>query len=380
MFRSVFIGLSVLVCACSQPTEVQLGKPDLISQLGIKAGEDLYVTVEVNGTGPQRFSGIDWSVEVSGIARGAQNTIDITWYEQFADYDLLLARQQQAFFVGNGASQFTVTAPFISEGTEFDCDYDGVSNLAERLASTDPCSGEFQYEPDMVLLEPGCFDMGSPLTELERDSDEGPQKNVCVEAFEISRYEATHREYDVFATATSRTPADDYGWGGGTQPVSASWLDATAYATWLSDITGKAYRLPTEAEWEYAARANTRTPFSTGERIQPDEANFNSLFTYNGSQFDFLPFSRPLPVGTFDPNAFGLFDVHGNMWEWTCSRYDASFNGREETCAQGATGVRAARGGSWDNPPKFLRSANRSNDPADVKGPLSGFRVIRVLD
>jgi formylglycine-generating enzyme required for sulfatase activity len=380
MFRLVCIVLCVLVAACSQPVEVQPEKPDPIVQLANKVGESLYVTVSVNGTDPQRFSGINWSVKVSGIIRGAQNNIDIAWYEQFLDYDLLLARQQQTFFVEDGASQFTVTAPFSSEGGEFDCDSDGVSNLAERLASTDPCSGEFQYEPDMVALAAGCFDMGSPLTELEREADEGPQKNVCVEAFEISRFEATFREYDAFTTATSRTPANDYGWGRENQPVLASWLDATAYAAWLSEVTGKNYRLPTEAEWEYAARADTNTPFSTGERIEPDEANFDGRFTYNGSQFDLFPFLQPFTVGTFDPNPFGLFDMHGNVWEWTCSRYDTSYNGQEETCVQGTAGVRVARGGSWFNPPKFLRSANRSNDPPDFEGPASGFRVIRVLE
>ena len=385
MFRQIntrWVVLSVMafVSACSQPTDVQLEKPSLIRQLANKAAENLYVIIQVNGTSPQRFSGIDWSVDVLGIVRGAQNTVDIAWYEQFNGTDLLLARQQQTFFVENGATQYTVTAPFVSDGAEFDCDSDGVSNLAERLASTDPCSGEFQFAPDMVLLDAGCFDMGSPLDELERDSDEGPQRNVCVDAFEISRFEATFREYDAFATATSRTPADDHGGGRGNQPALVSWLDATAYATWLSAITGETYRLPTEAEWEYAARASTSTPFSTGERIEPDEANFDGRLTYNGSQLDFFPFLVPLPVGTYDPNGFGLFDMHGNVWELTCSRYDSSYNGLEETCVQGNAGMRVARGGSWFNSPKFLRAANRSSNPPEFTNASTGFRVIKVLD
>lgn len=380
MIKLAILFSLVLLYGCDDATNMLLSPPNQIRQIAAYAPENLSVTVQVNGGDVQQFSGGNWSVAVTGIVRGEENTIVVSWHESYLGNDLLLARQQQTFSVNNSASEFTVTSAYDSEGADFDCDNDGISNLVERRESTDPCSGQFQYEPDMVAVVAGCFDMGSPPEEVDREVDEGPQINVCVDAFEISRYEATFAEYDAFTTATSRTPADDFGVGRGEIPALVSWLDATAYAAWLSGITGKRYRLPTEAEWEYAARAGTSTPFSTGVRIEPGEANFDGRFRYNGSGFELLPYLRPVFVGQFETSSFGLFDMHGNVWEWTCSRYEVRYEGQEQTCVDGIAGTRVARGGSWFNPPKFLRSAKRNDTSPDFKGPGNGFRVMREID
>ncbi|MCP5093179.1 MAG: formylglycine-generating enzyme family protein, partial [Gammaproteobacteria bacterium] len=172
--------------------------------------------------------------------------------------------------------------------------------------------------PAMVSIPGGCFEMGSPADEPERIDNER-QHRVCVEPFMLSRYEVTFAEYDAFPEATKRKKPNDQGWGRGRRPViNVSWEDATAYAAWLSEETGTTYRLPTEAEWEYAARAGTTTPFHFGEQISTEQANFNGNYTYNGSAKGEYR-QQTLAVGQFEANGFGLYDVHGNVREWTCS-------------------------------------------------------------
>ena len=156
---------------------------------------------------------------------------------------------------------------------------------------------------------------------------------------------------------------EDRGWGRGKRPViNVSWDDITKeYLPWLSRKTGKTYRLLTEAEWEYAARAGTMTPFSTGWRITTDEANFDGNSTYGGSPKGGLP-AETVEVGSFPANAFGLHDMHGNVWEWvadcdTDTYMDAPSDGRAVT--PGDCGQRVLRGGSWGTGPRFLRSASR---------------------
>lgn len=381
MNRVYFLFIVSLLVACSHnDSSVQFEPPEELRQIAAYTPENLYVIVRVNGGDPQRFVGPDWTVNVQGVTRNAQNTLEISWFEVYNGNDLLLARQTESFFVGTGLSQFTPATVYESEGVGFDCDNDGISNLVERRQLTDPCVGDLLFEPDMVAIEGGCFDMGAPEDELEREPDEGPLQTVCVAAFEMSRFEATFNEYDLFADATSRTPAQDYGWGRGILPVLASWFDATAYAQWLSETTGKRYRLPTEAEWEYAARAGTTTAFSTGVRIEPRQANYDGLYSYNGSGFNFFPDRRTVNVGTYQPNPFGLYDMHGNVWEWTCSRYEVSYAGQEQVCEDGTAGLRAARGGSWFNHPKFLRSAKRNEIAPQNADSATGFRVVREIN
>jgi len=155
--------------------------------------------------------------------------------------------------------------------------------------------------------------------------------------------------------------------GRGRQPVTdVSWHDATAYAQWLSEQTGHQYRLPTEAEWEYAARAGTETKYWWGNEIGSNNANCDGCDD---------SYQYTAPVGSFAANPFGLFDTAGNVWEWTCSEYQNQYAGKEQQCAQG--GRLVLRGGSLGNEPRGVRAANRGRYADDDRGVIVGFRLAR---
>ncbi len=156
---------------------------------------------------------------------------------------------------------------------------------------------------------------------------------------------------------------------GDDQPVvEVNWHDAVAYAKWLSRKTGKRFRLPTESEWEYAARAGTQTSRYWGEAIGRNHANCDGC----GSRWDD---SQTAPVRSFTPNTFGLFDMLGNVWEWTCSAYTKSYGGSEVKCAVSASKY-SLRGGSWFHAPWWVRATSRLGYP-DNRGPEIGFRLAR---
>ncbi len=237
--------------------------------------------------------------------------------------------------------------------------------------------------PAMVMIPGGTFLMGSPESEIGRDNDERQHK-VTVGSFAIGQYTVTFAEYDQFCAATRRQKPGDARWGRGTWPVIyVNWYDAMAYADWLSEETGQHYRLPTEAEWEYAARAGTTTPFWTGRCVTTDQANYNGNYGYGspdcGAETGVYR-QKTLPVGSFKPNPWGLYDTMGNIWEWTCSAYAKDYDGSEVKCDEkDTTTPLAARGGSWFYKPAGVRSAYRFGDaPADRLGD-QGFRLARSL-
>ena len=169
--------------------------------------------------------------------------------------------------------------------------------------------------PEMVVIPAGAFDRGS----TEGDDDEGPVRRVTFDApFALGRYEVTSAEWDACAAANfCRAISDDAGWGRNRRPViTVSWDDIRDFVRWMnSKVEGTPYRLPSEAEWEYAARADTKTPYWTGSSISERQANFGRNI------------GRTADVGTYDPNPFGLYDVHGNTWEWVEDCYASSFAG-----------------------------------------------------
>ncbi len=237
--------------------------------------------------------------------------------------------------------------------------------------------------PKMVVIPAGKFKMGSPSSEPERDDDEWPQHEVRIERpFAIGQYEVTFEEYERFAEATGRRKPDDAGWGRGRRPViNVSWDDAVAYAQWLSAQTGATYRLPSEAEWEYAARAGTETPFHFGERITTDQANFNGNSTYNGSAKGEYR-KKTVAVGSFPANAFGLHDVHGNVWEWVQDCWHDDYKGALDDGSAWESGEcagRSLRGGSWSYRPGWVRSAYRFGGGLAGRFGSVGFRLARTL-
>lgn len=222
--------------------------------------------------------------------------------------------------------------------------------------------------PEMVMIPAGRFAMGSRAPEAM--PAESPQHRVVIDRpFAAGKFEVTFDEWDacVREGGCAHKPGDR-GWGRGRRPVIyVSWNDATQYVQWLSRKTGRNYRLLSEAEWEYVARAGTTTGYSYGDFVTPQQANYYTRQT--------------APVGRYAPNAFGLYDMHGNVWEWTRDCWNDNYSGAPangDAWVSGDCSRRVFRGGSWDDYPWFLRSAERSNGTASVRLNDIGFRVGRT--
>ena len=239
--------------------------------------------------------------------------------------------------------------------------------------------------PEMVVIPVGSFIMGSPEDEPQRGSREGPQHQVrFAKPFAIGKYEVSFDEWDacVAAGGCNGYEPGDRGWGRGRMPVILVSFDhAKAYVTWLSELTGKRYRLPSEAEWEYAARAGTTSPLSTGATITTDEANFNGNYTYNGSDKGVFR-QRTTPVGSYSSNAFGLHDIHGNLYEYVEDCWHESYEGAPDDGSprvSDSCDKRTQRDGSWKSRPPFIRSAVRAWVSPIYPRDTFGIRVAREL-
>lgn len=223
--------------------------------------------------------------------------------------------------------------------------------------------------PLMAVIPAGRFLMDSS----NFDSDETPVHAIQIaQPFALGVYAVTFDEYDSFCQETGRKKPRDQNWRRENRPViNVSWHDAQAYYNWLSQLINHGYRLPSEAEWEYACRAGTKTPYYTGESIAKHQANFDGKQT--------------MPVGSFPPNAFGLYDMHGNVWEWMQDCWHKDYqNAPDDGSAWlendgGDCNRRVVRGGSWFDNPRYLRSALRLRDDSDVVGNGLGFRIARAL-
>ena len=224
--------------------------------------------------------------------------------------------------------------------------------------------------PLMVWIPAGNFQMGDICGNGWKN--EHPIHKVSLPAFAIGIYPLTFIEYDRFAKATNRAKPDDQGWERGNRPVTnISWLDAMAYCIWLSEQTGESYRLPTEAEWEYAARAGTETDYWWGNEMGHNKANcIGSDSPWSGE--------KTSPVDVFRPNPFGLYDTVGNVWEWTCSKYEDEYNGEEQHFFNktNISEKRAIRGGSWHNPPNRARASARSGSGPEYRSYTRGCRIV----
>ncbi|MDG4552475.1 MAG: bifunctional serine/threonine-protein kinase/formylglycine-generating enzyme family protein [Candidatus Contendobacter sp.] len=223
--------------------------------------------------------------------------------------------------------------------------------------------------PAMVVIPGGTFLMGSPESEMGRDNDERQHK-VTVGSFAIGQYAVTFAEYDRFCDVTRRQKPGDAGWGRGTRPViNVDWYDAMAYTEWLSQQTGQSYRLPTEAEWEYACRGG-----KVGE-IYSGGNDIDQVAWYSGNSGQ-----QTHPVGRKAANGYGLYDMSGNTWEWTCSAYDKGYGGAEMKCAKkDTTSPLAVRGGFWYYGPTRVRSATRDTIHPTDHTYTRGFRLARSL-
>ncbi len=242
--------------------------------------------------------------------------------------------------------------------------------------------------PEMVVVPAGSFVMGSPETEPERRSAEGPQHKVTiVKPFAVGRFAVTFAEWDacVAGSGCGGYEPNDVDFGRGDHPViDVSWNDAKDYMRWLSKKTGKDYRLLSEAEWEYVARAGTATPFWWGSLITPELANYDGTrkpYKGGGSKGEFR--KKTMPVKSFKPNPWGLYQVHGNVDEWVGDCWTENYHNAPRDGSVNATGDcrdRVHRGGSWGDAPWGLRAAYRSRYDTVGRIPIIGFRVARTLD
>ena len=243
--------------------------------------------------------------------------------------------------------------------------------------------------PEMVVVPPGSFVMGSPESEHGHQTDEGPLRHVTIgRAFAIGKYEVTLDEFTAFIRDTGYSKAGRCAASGGgpwrnpgfrqsgRHPVTCiRWPDAGAYARWLSRKTGQVYRLPSESEWEYAARAGTETARYWGDR----KGRGNAVCENCGSKWDHR---RTAPVGSFAPNAYGLYDMLGNTWEWVEDCYASSYAGAPRDGGpriEGDCRNRVMRGGSWESNAGRLRAANRNDHTIDEIDNDFGFRVVREV-
>ena len=243
-------------------------------------------------------------------------------------------------------------------------------------------------KPELVSIPGGTFTMGSPEDEPERYEDEGPQREVTVQSFLMGKYPVTQAEWRAVAALPKverDLDADPSHFKGDNRPVErVSWYDAVEFCHRLSRYTDREYRLPTEAEWEYACRAGTKTPFHFGETISTDVANYNGTHKKYGAygrgrKGDYR--EETTPVDYFGvANGWGLCDMHGNVWEWCQDYWHGSYQGAP---ADGSAWItdnederRVRRGGSWIFSPRYCRSAYRCNDYPDDHDDYVGFRVV----
>lgn len=243
--------------------------------------------------------------------------------------------------------------------------------------------------PEMVVIPAGKFKMGSPRSETGRLDDEGPQRTVRIGyQLAVGKYEVTWAQYNVCVEAGECTAAKDDGFGQGDRPVTnVSWSQATGFAAWLSRKTGKTYRLLSESEWEYAARAGTTGRFSN------DGTDADLCQIANGMDISDVAYWRnsacndgfrnTAPVGSFAANAFGLHDMHGNVEEWVHECYADDYSRQppdgSPTPIVGFCAEMVRRGGSWFSGVVSLRSANRGRLVKLTEGDLTGFRLARAI-
>jgi formylglycine-generating enzyme required for sulfatase activity len=252
---------------------------------------------------------------------------------------------------------------------------------------------DFDDGPELVVIPPGRFMMGTDDAEIARLCKEygvdyfkweAPQHEVGIaQPFAAGRFAVTFEQWDAFAAATNGHKPADQGWGRGRRPaINVSWNDAQAYVQWLAKKTGQPYRLLSEAEWEYAARAGSKTAFWWGDTISTGQANYDGNYTYGGGGKGEYR-QKTVPVDSFEPNAFGLYQVHGNVWEWVEDCFNDSYKDAPNDGSVKATEgcvYRVLRGGSWVNLPRNLRAAVRIRlTPANRYNYLSGFRVARSV-
>ncbi len=257
-------------------------------------------------------------------------------------------------------------------------------NATGKITHTERCCSHFQTEDlgngitlEMVYISSGPFLMGSAETDKERYSREGPQHHVTLQPFFMGKYLVTQAQWQA---VMGHNPSY---FKGERRPVEqVSHDDAVVFCQRLSEMTGKDYRLPSEAQWEYACRAGTTTPFYFGDTITPDLANYCGESTYGAGPTGVYR-KQTIDVGQFPPNRFGLYDMHGNVWEWCADPWHGNYEGAPTTDgrvweAGGLEIYFVLRGGSWVGGPRAARTVNRVKGRRTGRVGSDGLRLVRI--
>jgi formylglycine-generating enzyme required for sulfatase activity len=260
-------------------------------------------------------------------------------------------------------------------GSVLTAQYERMLKPGDTFSECVKTDGDYsKYCPEMVVVPAGKFKMGSPATEEGRDNNEGPQHEVTLtRPFAVSKFEVTFDQWEACIQYGGCARAGS-AFGSGKQPtINISWYDAQEYLKWLSSLTGQPYRLLTEAEWEYAARSGSTGPYS----FEGDASALSEYAWYSDNSG-----GKTHSVGEKKPNAFGLYDMHGNIWEWVEDCYHGSYDGAPidgSTWSTSDCNLRVGRSGSWISSPRGLRSADRLWVATDARFNYLGFRVGRTL-
>ena len=326
---------------------------------------------------------IEQSIERENKAQARARRVQMAIYGLVAAVILGLVGWIEQSFIKSQWLWWTSQRPFVSANV---WPYALNPAAEQALKSGDtfrecaPKQPNADYCPDMVVVPSGTFMMGSPATDTQAYSSEFPQHQVTIaKPFAVAKFELTFDEWDACVAGGG---CDGYmppmsGWGRGQQPVlSVSWDDAQRYVQWLSKMTGKPYRLLSDAEYEYAARAGATTKYPWGDNVGENNANCASCGDKWGNR-------QAAPVGSFPPNKFGLYDMVGNVWEWVedCfhNNYDGAPNDGSAWIAGGDCRSRFIRGGAWNYSAREVRSAVHFINSTDAKYNALGFRVARTL-
>jgi formylglycine-generating enzyme required for sulfatase activity len=238
------------------------------------------------------------------------------------------------------------------------------SSMAFAADYTEPTTGM-----EFVSIPGGSFIMGD-----NQDKMSSPEHEVTIKPFQLSRYEVTFKQYEAFVTVTNRSVPNDEAWGRDNRPViNVTWYDAVAFTEWLSKKTGKNFRLPSEAEWEYAARGGVTTKHPWGDEIGRNNANCDGC----GSQWDN---QSTAPVGSFAPNGYGLYDMIGNVYEWCLDTHRNDYHGAPKDGSAWISPqnrrLSIYRGASWRQPVWEMAITQRCTNQSDSGDHQTGFRVV----
>ena len=260
---------------------------------------------------------------------------------------------------------FTLLVGLLLGGCSSDSPTDSIAEWIEPITGM-----------EMVLIESGAFQMGSPSDEVGHESWEALHEVRLSRSFYIGRYEVTQGQW---WRVLGENPSRFRDCGDDCPVEQVDWFDAQRFIGRLNELTGESFRLPTEAEWEYACRAGTDTPFATGENLTTDQANYDGRYPYPGFA-EGVYRERPMPVGSFEANAWGLHDFHGNVWEW-CQDWMCDYPEGPviDPLGECESELRVIRGGSWYFNADSARCGVRyTHAPGDL-GPSLGLRLVREI-